>query len=596
MSDELPPWKRKNIPFKDAIEHLIPDLPLPAPASQNNSDEEIDAFFKQDIAPVAIKAKQQVEQEQLQEADATRRAIVPVMDFSRTDPPWMHHANSANSQTIIDDLLSHLERHDLRKSYWPLKGNVERELTYVAFPSSFARVETQEHIVGDGSNAEFIQQPECVDPDALIWKPDGIRILDGLVDSDEEDLDEGIFLDGNDLISLTRKRKLELEEDEHEIPAKTRGAFAQEENFWHSVPSHGSYKRENQAVFSALQSTQKSLDNTDFSALDALGDYLAIRKGDVNIVQKVVSEEARQKKLPDPSLFDLSRGNSIPTVKRIEAPPPKYSTILVPSICLPRDARQFIISTVFLQDRKLIRRILRLYPTADVVERDWTLHSQAKSGAIIKHQQTFIDCDIICNEADIIISPGTGLIVTSLQKLKQRSLPGQASHSTIRDRVSQTAPRYERLLMLVRNDLVSWAADNQEISVQDCETLADFAAFCSALSQDVSVTVISGGDEQLATWVVAMMAKHSVADWEIKLAPDETPAEMFLRRAGLNAFASQATVAAIVGTEDRTLRQEGNALSTFVRMPLHEKLARFQGLFGGDRMLMQVHSIFESCW
>ena len=584
VSDGLPPWKRKNVSLKNAIEDVIPDLPLLIPASQNNLDEEVDAFFERKIAPVAIKANQLVEREQLQEADTTQRVAVPVMHFYHSDPPWNHHANPANSQAIIDDLFSQLERHDLKRSYWPLSGKIERELTYVAFPSAFAKVEIQEQIVGDGSEADFLRQPECVGPDTLIWKPDGLRIFDELADSDEEDLEEGIFPDGRDLISLTRKRKLELEEEDDDM-----NEMAASEEAPHK-----------QTVSSVLQPGQKPMDDMDFSALDALEDYIAIRKGDINAVQKVNLDKAQQERTTDQSLSDPNHGCLIPTVQKIETPAPKSSTVPVPSICLPRDSRQFIVSTALLQDRALIRGILRLYPTAEIVERDCTLHSQARKGKSIK-DQPFVDCDGVCNEADIIISPGTGLITTTLQKLKQRPLPGQTSHSAIRDRVSQTAPRYERLLVLVKNDLLSWAAaaDGQEASsiVQDCEALADFIAFCSALSQDVSVTLVCGGDEQLATWIVALMIRYSdTAGPEITPAQDETPAEIFLRRAGLNAFAAQAIIAAILGTGDRTMQQEGTALSCFVRMPLQEKLARFHGILGGERMLVRVHSILEFHW
>ena len=54
-----------------------------------------------------------------------------------------------------------------------------------------------------------MEQPECIDGETLIWKPDGLRILDDLAESEEE-LEVGKFPDANDLNSLIRRRILEL--------------------------------------------------------------------------------------------------------------------------------------------------------------------------------------------------------------------------------------------------------------------------------------------------------------------------------------------------------------------------------------------------
>ena len=591
IADELPPWSEKYHSLREAITGVVPDMPILIPASESNP-EDIDTFFEQSIAPIARVAEQSIEHEQLQESDTTLRVNVPVMDFSRPEPPWEYNSVNMTMKKIADELIQQQACGELKKPYWRLSSKVERGLTWVVFSIALARVEPQERIIGDGSEAEFIRRPECVDPEKLIWKSNGLRIFDEIAESDEDELEEGIFPDGRDLASLIGKRKLELEEEAEDIE----GMSADTKRTFDIAGSRQQHRSQKPIFPMTTQNTSNFLQDTGFSAFNALDDYVAVRNGEMSssIMEQPDTASSMQRhgvtmsiREEDPAVEPVICSTSDLARESIKMPYPAFS--------LPHETRSFIWSTTFLQDRGLIRNILKLYPTADIIERDWTTHSQI-DGVLSAEHHLAVERNSMGDEADIIISPSTGLIITLLQKLKQRSLPGQSSHSSLRDRICNAAPRYEQLLVFVYYDYVTLGLENENLSIEDSHALADFTAYCSNLPSDFSVTLVAGGEEQLAHWVVASMVQHSVADCNFQLIQDEMPAELFLRRAGFNVFAAQAIIQAVSGNQDQSVQRQAQALSIFVQMSLYEKLARFSRLLGGERMLGRVHSVFEARW
>lgn len=222
----VPP--NKTVLLKD----IIDDIPTPIgdPEDQISSEAELAAFYEGTIKPIADKANREVEQEQLQEADATKRVDVPLMDFSLPTPPWKTYlkAETGRYHDSGDDLSKQMRLVEdiasihLQNSYWMGAKRVERELRWTPFPLEMGRVVTTE-IMDDGEEEgkveEFVagsNSKDEIDSGSLIWKPDGLRILKSLKDEDDEDdeLQPGIFRDGKDMRSLVTKRKLQLEEGE----------------------------------------------------------------------------------------------------------------------------------------------------------------------------------------------------------------------------------------------------------------------------------------------------------------------------------------------------------------------------------------------
>lgn len=585
VSEQLPPWKRKSVSWRESLAEVIHDMPLPIPKPENTSSDDIDAFFEDTIRPIGIKAERCVEQEQLQEADTTLRVNIPIMDFSLAVAPWK--ANKQNMQTndknSINNYLSELKAGHFSSHVWPSSGKVERELKWTPFPAALGKIETQEHISDDDFIEDYITPPDPVDVETLTWKPDGLRIFDELAESDGE-LEEGIFQEGKDIESLVKKRKYELEDINGSLPQ------------WDASPKAlrtGSAKRNVKAHPIDVGNTFAS-----FSALTALDSYMGVRKGQIR------TPDLTADKYFAPAGVTAKADSPMRVVKPASCPPAAaYQPTPSPALIVPTTAIPFVVSASFLSHRKLSRHIERLFPSAEFIERDFDLYLDPQQRSASKAVGDSKTRSTMADEADMILSPSTGLICMTLQKIKQRPLPGQAARSAVRERIMGAAPRYERLVVLISEGRFAGDAIdvtdhcNPQLDSSDCEALVEFTSFCLTLPSEVCITFIAGGEDDLAKWIVAMMIKHGITDPSMKLLQDETLWEVFLRRAGMNAFAAQAILASLKApNQDEGVEAAVFGLTAFVKMSVEERLARFETLVGGRRLLGRVSRVLDARW
>ena len=617
--EQIAPWDRKKGSISEILPELLSNLPTPIPKSPGGtSSDDINTFIKESIAPAATDAKRSIENEQLHEADATCRVAVPVMDFSLPVAPWKANnsprksdgEDSTYKQTLAETKALHFSNHT-----WPISDKNERELQWAPFPAALGKMK-KESISYDSLVEEFVSQPDPVDAETLTWKPEGLRIFDDLSDSDEEELEQGTFPEENNIDVLIRKRKLELDEDENSPPSLQRKPMVTT-----STPSSKDAleRRSDEpgAIAPAIIDPKGFFMDT-FSTMNALDVYLYVRKGEIrnpqlkadNYFPKQLSPVPPKAEFPTRDLGESTRPKA----------PAQSLPIPSPNLIVPTVPCQFIISASFLSNRRISRQIQRLFPSAEFIERDFTLYQQhSRTAASPRAQFTRIRADPSADEADMILSPGTGLIWTTLQKIKQRPLPGQVAHSAIRERIARAAPRYERLIILISENCLTVDGDEtvdipgaltHALDASDCEALAELTSFCSTLPCETHPVFVAGTEDDLARWIVAMMIKHGVcssdSDSDIKLLSEETQWENFLQRAGMNAFAAQAVLARLKKPagdvdDDDDHRDVGKGagaygLGAFVKMGARERIAKFEMMMGGTRLLEAVGEVLDARW
>ena len=565
--------KRKNVSFSEASLEIVPDLLPEVAKNEDISSKDLDTFFAEVLAPSGIKADRCIEQERLRAADTERRVSIPLMDFSFPVAPWRVHGKRSSYKAILSETQKlHLDNH-----FWSATGNFQQELRWNPFDGVQEDFEPQETISDDGSTEKALEQPECVDSDTLTWKPEGLRFLDELVDSDEE-LELGTFSEQKDLGSLVRRRALALEEECTEAVNLERLKVP---NTVHHTAKIGPA---DERILS-LQTGSTNIFAESFSALNALDKFMCIRKGEIQRPEITATTPHYRKS------SKCSPKDTFPPMELLiskNQPRKTPLNIAPPNFVVPNTPHPFVVSASFLRNRKLARRIQQLYPAAEFVERDFTLHHFAVERAKSEKELTNPTVDTMANEADMILSPSTGLIWTTLQKIKQRPLPGQTACSAIRENILRSATRYERLVVLVSEDRsMDTMGISPEVGVSDCRAIAEFIDFCATIQQDTQSFFVAEGEEQLAQWIVAMMVKYGATDSELKLLQDETSWEVFLRRAGMNAFAAQIILAELQAPSPE-FEQGGFGLPAFVRMSMQERFRRFEGLLGGRYLLGRV--------
>lgn len=213
----------------------------------------------------------------------------------------------------------------------------------------------------------------------------------------------------------------------------------------------------------------------------------------------------------------------------------------------------------------------------------------------------------LINEADLIVSPTTGIILTSSHETTQKYLPGQGPpgiDSPLHARIVQATPRYEMLYVLVRSPL--------ETSMNILSSVRDLTTYCMSLNHICNIKVLFIATDDMLEWILSIAAKHTI---DPDLVPplnttesgtsvshfhqDQTRWEVFLRSAGLNPFAAQSVLAVLktssaqpCGSEDV---DQASVLSRFVEMPCRTRRGMFQKLVG-QRVLSGVNKALEMDW
>ena len=586
--EEQPPWRRKSVIFKKALTELIPILPPPAHEPEETERKTPEDGISEILLPVALQAEQSIQHEQLSEAATTLRLPVPRLDFSMPVAPW-NKATESNTRAAGSELREVFGEtgKELLKAYkWPLDIKVEKELRWNPFLNMSGRFELHETIEDSGSAAEFVKQPECVDLDSLVWKQQGLRLFDDLQDSEDE-LEVGDFPPVDEIQLLVRKRKLDLDyQSDVPNPESSRPPSAINYN----APSNGPESSQH-------LSHAKRYDAV--SVAEGLETFMNLRKG--VLLLRRPSEKSESE---DPAATITQSTTSKSRLESIECSPVQHS-LWKPHFLIPNEKRQFIVSENLLHDRKVVRYIQNRWPLAELIARDFQPHANPFVSEDPMARERFSLTQIAVErtvEADIALSPSVGLILTTLSQITQRPLPGQPLRRNIREKVKKASCLYEKLIVLISQDKnveepSEVSVSSLELGKHDSEAIAQFMTFCSTLNEGSGVQIIfvHGGQVALAEWIVAMMVQYSCRDLPDRLVQEEKAGEIFLRRAGMNAFAAQAILARLKHTGEWENNAK-NELARFIGMNPIQRFDMFESLLGGRKLLDRVCKAIDSRW
>ncbi|KAI9842204.1 MAG: hypothetical protein M1837_007417 [Sclerophora amabilis] len=645
---QSPSRTSKAVIVREAIRNLIPDMYVPEQAESDDLAEEkrLEDFLASTVAPLANQANRALEQEQLQEADSTKRVTVPIMDFSLPKPPWESglKIQTLQSKDLPNPAKTELEQIQSIKLehpsslVWPGNNRFDAHLTWTPFPSRLGKVATVETI-GDEHNLTTylvsLALEEQIDSDALVWKPEGLRLLDEINDDDDDELEPtSSEQEAEGWKSAVKKRRFDVDDmfDNEagrtmEITGSRLEEYARRASKVHKFKDAGKYSSLRNDVPYPWDKDEHLLVDGPLVTGNALSHFMKTR-AQAPKRKKTNKQEISASSMPEPKLgwgTKLSEQPERPK-QSSETASHAYAPLPIPETAQPKTSRSFVASSTLLSQRYLMRCLRQLYPRAIFIERDFTnftasFHDQPKSIAGPLSLPARPPPDASGDEADLIVSPGVGVIWTTLQKIKQRPLPGQVARSAVRERICRVQTRYEKLIVLIcegRRQVTSGVHDSQQLYPQqlqhgaststtvdekDCQALGDLRGSVTGLGgAEILVTYVGGGEEELARGIVRLMVEYGVDSKSLHLLEDETRCELFLRQAGLNAFAAQAVLSELsphrgnnADSFDRNDSPHGNdsALVAFVEMSVHERLSRFERLFGGRRLLLEVSRVLE---
>jgi len=620
---ESPPKRRRTMSIEPELKPLIPtpdsDESILDPQTAGQSVQDfVQTYMRAD----ADRAMQQVEGEQLSEADTTMRVEVPQLEVDFPDPPWKEYAaaegeeeQKAGQQALLAFTKQELLRDELA---WIGVSKLERTLPWSPFPARLANFQLDEDLDDDKSAVRYLAALGPEDDlglETLVFKAEGLRILDSH-DSDCDELESVVVEEEHtvpvpalasspprvrqtqqsnipmavgiptkipspplDMGTLLRMRKLELDDAAQRSPRSVD----------HALKGHQSRRLEHQTQLA--MSVNDPHRQVGQIGGDGISSFMRLQGISTKPPRRTIPQLSPVVHSAAPTAVMASTADAVLPESR------SVSILPVPDIGAVKEGTQIVVPTAMLANRSMIRQMQTLLPGLDFVERELLRRPSTSDKASGQRRST---------EADITVSPSVGILMTTLQKLKQKPLPGQTAFYGIRERVADVSLSYEHLIVFVsegRSTLTGQCADVQALDERDCDALSNLMAHTAILDTEIDVTYVPAGEEQLAKCVSATFSRYAVHNSTSKLLADETLWERFLRTAGMNAFAAQAILshlkkpnASVTTISTKSSSGEPHGLTSFLRMSAEQRHQQFGTILGGERVLDRVNKIVDNVW
>ena len=634
-SDEGSSDKRaKKLHFDPSLVALLPDMQteiigMPSEIVGQQEIELQDIIFRE-----AESVQQQLQNEHLIDIDTTLRVRVPRIQPVQPQPPYeLHGSNedeavgtSLQAQRTTLRYLSKEFLKDTRK--WGGVTRLERTLPWAPFPSHLAKVDLHEHFNDDASLELLLgdlgldDETRDIDIRSMV-----VRDLQGH-ESDDEEIEPAVFDDDFDGDAAEEELQIPEPERAFDMPLSIEPSVLSPKRLENLDPSSVRVQPfvPNPSVLPITATVRTSAATANLMQSDGLDHFMQLH--------------GKASRPPKPVGKGLGRSTASSSVLSVPKPEMVPAAVMVPhagnrpqsepesatiSIPIP-EVKKFgthqkipiIVSSTFMAgNRRLLRLLQTTLPNIDICDRDAT-PAPSLSNSV---------GDPRTEEADLTISPSTGVVLTTLQKLKQKPLPGQQTSLTgsLRTRIASTAPLYERLIVLVKesssntlqpeNDTASAVptTTTNPLDHLDCTALADLAAWSVTTfspAPEIQIHYIPGGDSEAANWLASAVSHHhhqeflgatagdNGSDDGSCLIRDETMWERWLRAAGLNAYAAQVVLRRLrLGDHppDASLKPRFG-LQAFIAMSLEERVEVFGRLLGGERVLREVSGVLDGGW
>ena len=540
--------------------------------SKSLSPENTDNFFNDALAAI-ISAREgelmmHMEQEKMDAVDGKARTSVPVLDFSIPEPAWRKACNTAV------DVFKRMKDSDPKTFFFPLHPfHGEKDLRWIPFPKDLRREMQPETVAGieksraallDLLDRSFRQDESLKNP--FLRNRDKQSLLSDLDDDDEE-----LSLPGSepeaveeperektpDLEALVKKRKREMD---HEASVSVN-------------PPPKKRKPGASLLF------DKNTGNATEQLIAGLIKHRAPRKSTKSDYFGVTAPEVQDKPSSSTPSSDSPKHSQ---VKLTDAPARAYQ--------IPSHQCRFIVCLELYTVMKLAKSIEEMWPGVELLDRDFAKHNSVLwSPGSTKRQPAVSNLSF---EADIIVSPATGIIMTTMALVRQKPLPNSATLPRIRERVARVSRLYERLVVIVAESAFLQLSENEALhppSASDMSALAEFVSFTMSLDAEVIVHYVGGGRQTLLSWVVGCMCDFSGESKATNrlLISEESSWESILREMGMNVFAAQVTLGVLGSGGENAGGTATNSLGKFLSRGwgLQERVTRLGAFLGGRRVL-----------
>ncbi|KAK2754785.1 hypothetical protein FQN54_006678 [Arachnomyces sp. PD_36] len=595
-----------------------------------------------EIAQAAMeKVEERLQNERLRQVGPKAQVPVPTLDPTTIIPPWKaaeRFAELVSNDTTERRFIGSTVEDYLEGTTSPMDVKVERGLEWVPFSLRRSYVSVDERIEGDGG-LDLVESPNMEEWESvagLLTKLSGLRILGGDDDFVGEDL---LPVDS---LPETRLSSPIVEEALTSTEVTKRGAEKQtgppkEELKTREVKVKGSniLDKNLRGVKRASQLARpgESLFQSGFSTAGFLSNFMEVRghgekRRKLEISPYFSPDELDVIPEEPPEPIHSERPDNPPTDSVVEFVP--ALPLPFPDILSPSERLTLVLSTALLKTHRfVIHHLESMSPQHTLIFRDYTRFNQTNQQSQRMRMQTSTsptsramaeEEEDLSHEADIILSPSAAILLTTSQDTTQLYLPGHSPRnggrgsfdSPLRERIARTCVRYEQLYVLLCHSSGPFHTVNTTGSKPECaghtplimdnrtvDSIRSLVSFCSSLSLLSTVTplIVPSQPPETMKWIMALAYKHKHTFQTLAIPEEhqeETPSELFLRRAGLNPLAAYY----IMHEKGMGGDEEGggnSGVAKFIAMDPRERRRRFAPVIG-ERLLARVDGRLEMRW
>ncbi|KAL2258491.1 hypothetical protein VTK26DRAFT_8174 [Humicola hyalothermophila] len=569
------------------------------------------SFFQQRANAVVRSA----EQEKLQPLDAVARVLVPIMDFSVAVPEWEERLWEPKQ---MFQWIREMAQVHWQGPKWPSNKVAEQRMVWSPLAHMGERNLTMEHLEINCERLDYFLErarddgvPTSAD---YVYKRPGLAILC----AEDDDGDENDYiasleppsettLNLRDFEGRAETSHLALQRSSQSLSATTKSSLPDLNTLLNGrkrlIDETITGEQPDRLDLPSTSSEVDIIDRAQVNSTNVLRGFMSEYTDFAPLVDNFVDMNFRKKpKLTRSAFFDVpvpvasTTESKTSEAARLMPPPPKPIPAIGPNVTAPTVPPRIVISSTL--SKSLISHLETLIPGIEPIHRNYGRHED--------------------HGADLVISPATGILLTTMVKLRQKPMPPSDNppHSgnittPFCNTAAAVAARHERLIVLV-SEGNKHSETTSPLSQSDARALAEFQGFAAGLQlrqqTEIRVVYVGGGIETLARWVAASVCdewnagREEAAGVKVRdlLLPVETYWEVFLRRAGMNAFAAQVVLGrlkvpdgqpAIGGTGGELC-----GLPLFVTMSRERRIESFQELLGGRRVLDRVSEAIDEPW
>ncbi|CAK7264023.1 hypothetical protein SEPCBS119000_000788 [Sporothrix epigloea] len=251
---------------------------------------------------------------------------------------------------------------------------------------------------------------------------------------------------------------------------------------------------------------------------------------------------------------------------------------------------KIIISTAI--QHSIRYNLLQILPGLKIVERDY-------------QQWATVNDSSQNDEADIVISSSTGIIVATMVGLRQTDVQRRL---VFQARVANVAQKYEKLYIFIFRSSARLLAgkgetsdDLPELSPSDAMAFAQLQGFVRDLNCKISAFYVGGDENTVAQWVATLVTEEVDDDSERKkaeayLVEEETSEERILRQTGFNVYDAQIVLGVLQAFSDQDShwhRRGRSSINRLLEMSSNDRLALLTPHVGCPNVLARVDRVFS---